>query len=69
MGSYMVVVNAEKVIVTGDKFNQKLYRRHTGRPGSMKEESFRHLQAVRPGHGCGVRFNCRLPSKELLQVM
>jgi large subunit ribosomal protein L13 len=45
-GSYVVVVNAEKVQVTGNKFNQKMYRRHTGRPGSLKEETFRKLQAV-----------------------
>jgi large subunit ribosomal protein L13 len=46
MGGYVVVVNAEKVVVTGDKANQKMYYRHTGRPGSLKTESFKHLQAV-----------------------
>ena len=46
MGAFVIVVNAEKVIVTGDKANQKMYRRHTGRPGSLKEENFKHLQAV-----------------------
>lgn len=45
-GSYVVVVNAEKILVSGNKFQQKMYRRHTGRPGSLKEESFRQLQAV-----------------------
>lgn len=35
------------MLVTGNKFNQKLYRRHTtGRPGSMKIETFKDLQAV-----------------------
>ena len=48
MGGFVVVVNAEKVIVTGSKASQKLYKRHTtGRPGSMKEETFGQLQAVR----------------------
>ena len=48
MGGFVVVVNAEKVIVTGSKASQKLYKRHTtGRPGSMKEETFEQLQAVR----------------------
>lgn len=47
MGSYVVIVNAEKVIVSGDKANQKIYTRHTGRPGSRKEETFAKLQAVR----------------------
>lgn len=37
MGGYVVVINAEKVIVTGNKGSDKLYRRHTtGRPGKMK---------------------------------
>lgn len=48
MGSYVVIVNAEKVTVSGNKFNNKMYRRHTGRPGSLKEETFKKLQAVRP---------------------
>ena len=37
MGGYVVVINAEKVAVSGNKNQQKLYRRHTtGRPGAMK---------------------------------
>jgi hypothetical protein len=48
MGAYVVVLNAEKVVVSGNKFETKMYRRHTGRPGSLKEETFKKLQAVRP---------------------
>jgi len=49
MGSFVVVINAEKVVVTGNKFNDKLYKRHTtGRPGSMKVERFKDLQARIP---------------------
>jgi large subunit ribosomal protein L13 len=43
-GDFVVVVNAEKVTVTGNKANQKLYRRHSGRPGGMKVETFNQLQ-------------------------
>ena len=43
-GDYVIVVNAEKVVVTGRKSEQKLYRRHSGRPGGMKIETFAHLQ-------------------------
>lgn len=43
-GDFVVVVNAEKVIVTGRKNEQKLYRRHSGRPGGMKTETFDQLQ-------------------------
>eukprot|EP00252_Welwitschia_mirabilis_P004956 TRINITY_DN1530_c0_g1_i1.p1 TRINITY_DN1530_c0_g1~~TRINITY_DN1530_c0_g1_i1.p1 ORF type:complete len:253 (+),score=45.76 TRINITY_DN1530_c0_g1_i1:80-838(+) len=44
MGSYVIVVNAEKVAVSGNKRTQKLYRRHSGRPGGMKVETFDQLQ-------------------------
>ena len=37
-GDFVIVVNAEKVEVTGKKASQKLYRRHSGRPGGMKIE-------------------------------
>ncbi|WP_204139349.1 50S ribosomal protein L13 [Halomicronema sp. CCY15110] len=43
-GDFVVVINAEKVAVTGNKASQKLYRRHSGRPGGMKVETFNQLQ-------------------------
>lgn len=43
-GDFVIVVNAEKVVVTGKKSEQKLYRRHSGRPGGMKTETFNQLQ-------------------------
>ncbi|ACA99041.1 MULTISPECIES: 50S ribosomal protein L13 [Cyanophyceae] len=43
-GDFVIVVNAEKVVVTGRKPEQKLYRRHSGRPGGMKVETFNQLQ-------------------------
>lgn len=47
-GDFVIVVNAEKVAVTGKKRNQKLYRRTSGRPGGMKTETFAKLQARLP---------------------
>lgn len=44
MGAFVIVVNAEKVAVSGKKRSQKLYKRHSGRPGGMKEETFDQLQ-------------------------
>ena len=43
-GDFDVVVNAEKIRVSGNKPSQKLYRRHSGRPGGMKTETFEALQ-------------------------
>jgi large subunit ribosomal protein L13 len=47
-GDFVIVINAEKVDVTGKKRFQKIYRRHSGRPGGMKTESFLKLQARVP---------------------
>lgn len=43
-GDFVVVINADKIDVTGRKRSQKLYRRHSGRPGGMKVETFEQLQ-------------------------
>ena len=47
-GDYIVVVNAEKVTVTGKKTTDKIYYRHTGYPGGIKEINFEKLQAFKP---------------------
>ncbi|XP_014494620.1 50S ribosomal protein L13, chloroplastic [Vigna radiata var. radiata] len=44
MGAFVIVVNAEKIAVSGKKRTQKLYRRHSGRPGGMTVETFAQLQ-------------------------
>merc|ERR1711934_772762 len=43
-----IVVNAEKVMVTGKKRTDKMYKRHSGRPGGMKIETFEELNARIP---------------------
>ena len=48
VGDYVIVVNADKVIVTGRKATQKLYYRHSGYPGALSRESFQKLLARRP---------------------
>ena len=48
MGDHVVVINAEKIQLTGMKGAQKLYRRYTGFPGGLREESYVKLLARRP---------------------
>ena len=48
MGDHVIVVNAEKIHVTGMKAEQKMYRRYTGFPGGLREEGFTKLLARRP---------------------
>lgn len=47
-GDYIIVVNAEKVQVTGAKFTDKMYHHHTGFIGNLKSISFDKLQAKAP---------------------
>ena len=47
-GDFIVVVNADKVTVTGNKAEGKLYQHHTGYPGGLKETNFNKLQAKHP---------------------
>jgi large subunit ribosomal protein L13 len=47
-GDYIVVINAEKVKVTGNKFNDKIYYHHTGYVGNLKSIKFKDLQAKKP---------------------
>ena len=48
MGDHVIVINAAKVSLTGLKSQQKVYRRYTGFPGGLREESFVRLLARRP---------------------
>ena len=48
MGDHVIVINAEKVRLTGLKAESKLYRRYTGFPGGLREESFTRLLARKP---------------------
>lgn len=47
-GDYVIVINAEKVEVTGKKREQKMYRWHTGHPGGLKERNFNEMMAKQP---------------------
>ena len=43
LGDYIVVVNASKITVTGDKLNQKKYYKHSGYPGGIKSKSLKEV--------------------------
>ena len=48
VGDFVVVVNADRVAVTGRKAQQRVYRRHSGYPGGMKETSYEQMLARKP---------------------
>lgn len=47
-GDYVIVINAEKVRVTGKKEEQKIYKSHSGYPGGLKGTTLRELRAKKP---------------------
>ena len=47
-GDFVIVINADKVVVTGNKEMQKMYRRHSGYPGGMKEVSYQDMMKKHP---------------------
>ena len=47
-GDYVIILNADKLVVTGGKETKKMYYRHSGFPGGIKETSLRDLQAKDP---------------------
>jgi large subunit ribosomal protein L13 len=47
-GDYIVIINAEKVAVTGNKAKNKMYYAHSGYPGGLKETTFEKLIAAKP---------------------
>ena len=47
-GDYVIIINAEKAILTGNKLTQKYYRHHSGYIGGLKEVQYSTLMATRP---------------------
>lgn len=48
MGDFVIVVNADKVVVTGKKETQKFYYRHSGYPGGLRKTSIRDTRRTHP---------------------
>jgi large subunit ribosomal protein L13 len=68
-GDYIIVTNAEKVTVTGRKFKDKMYYRHTGHPGGIKSDSFEKLQARNPAKIIELAVKGMLPKNPLGREM
>ena len=46
-GDFIIVVNTDKIVLTGNKLNDKIYYHHTGHPGGLKETKYRDLMATK----------------------
>lgn len=47
-GDFVIIINADKAVLTGKKLDQKYYRYHTGYMGGLKEIKYKHLMADKP---------------------
>lgn len=68
-GDYIVVINADKVRVTGNKFTDKQYHHHTGYPGGLKTTTFQKLQAEKPEQIIEIAVKGMLPKNPLGRAM
>ncbi|MDC3058312.1 50S ribosomal protein L13 [Litorivicinus sp.] len=68
-GDYIVVVNAEKVRVTGRKASDKMYYRHTGHPGGLKETNFTQMIERSPEKVIELAVKGMLPRNPLGRAM
>ena len=64
-GDHVVVINADKAVLTGNKLNQKFYRRHTGYIGGLKEVKYATLMATRPELAMELAVKGMLPHNSL----
>lgn len=68
-GDYVIVINAEKVKVTGNKAEKKIYSYHTGYPGGLKEQNFNTMIAKRPERVIELAVKGMLPKNTLGRQM
>jgi len=68
-GDYIIIVNADKVRVTGNKATDKIYHHHTGYVGNLKSINFEKLQARAPGRVIELAVKGMLPKNPLGRAM
>lgn len=68
-GDFVIVVNAEKIVLTGDKWNQKLYRRHSLYPGGLKEVPYKDFIKSKPTEPVYLAVKGMLPKNSLGRKM
>lgn len=65
IGDYVIIINAEKIQLSGNKPRDKKYYRHSGYPGSLKVESFDQLNKRKPGYPLELAIKRMLPKNKI----
>ena len=68
-GDYVIVVNASKMVLTGKKLDQKLYRHHSGFPGGMTEIDYKTMMDKKPEKVLELAVKGMLPKNSLGRQM
>ena len=68
-GDYVIVVNAEKVVLTGKKLEQKYYRHHSGYMGGLKEIAYKDFLQKKPELAMEIAIKGMLPKNRLGRKM
>ena len=64
-GDYVIIINADKIVMTGNKLNQKTYYHHTGWIGNLKEVKYNKLMAERPEFAMELAVKGMLPKNAI----
>lgn len=64
-GDHVIIINAEKLVLTGNKINTKLYRRHSGFPGGLKEVPYKKIMQIMPERAMEHAVKGMLPHNKL----
>lgn len=68
-GDFVIIINAEKIQLTGDKLNKKMYRTYSGYPGGLKEMDYRTLLQKKPEKAIETAIKGMLPHNRLGEKM
>jgi len=64
-GDHVIIINAAKLVLTGNKLNDKMYRRHSGFPGGLKEVPYKKLMQTMPERAMEHAVKGMLPHNKL----
>ena len=67
-GDFVIIVNADKAVLTGKKLDQKMAYRHSGRPGGLRRDSYAELLANKPERIIKAAVKGMLPKNRLSKV-
>lgn len=68
-GDHVIIINAEKIVLTGKKLEQKTYKYHTGHPGGLKEVPYKKIMAEKPEKAVFLAVKGMLPKNSLGRQM